>query len=248
MVRPLLTLIAALGVSMGTVGAAEPLKPLRTLVYDVTYSLTVTRREQTSGFGGDPSGMVTSTTIGHGEVVNSISSDDRGKLTVTIVAATQDGGLVADVAFAGKSVEQKPIRVAILSDGRLSYHPGDPLCPEALRLLPFLARGLLTDREIDAGASWSVPATPPATGAAHYRIEHVDGSRAVIGIESTLSLRGPRGFDERTEGTTTYATDLLSPLTLDLNSTARHELPPNQSDTTTMHVAATQVSDSFAHH
>jgi hypothetical protein len=244
----IITAVVALVVTSETARAAEPLKPLRTIVFNVDYSIKVVRREQTSGFGGDPSGGVSSVTQGRGEVENALSSDEHGTLTVAVVAATPDGGLVADVSFAGRTITQAPIRVAILADGRLSYNPNSPLCPEATRVLPFLARGLLTDHQVAVGQSWNVDAVAPATGTATYRVQSVEGPRAVIGIDSSLVLRGPQGFDEHTQGSTTYATDVLSPLRLDLTSIARHTLPPNQSDTTTTHITATQVSDSFQHH
>jgi hypothetical protein len=251
MTRSSLAVVITFGaflVTLGTVRAAEPLKPLRTIVFNVDYSVRIVRREQTSGFGGDPTGGTTSVTQGHGEVENALSNDENGTLTVAIVAATPDGGLVADVSFAGKATSQTPIRVAIFADGQLSYNPTSRLSPEAAGVLPFLARGLLTDHQIAAGESWNVAASAPATGSATYRVQSVDGSRAVIGIESSVELRGPQGFDEHTQGSTTYATDVLSPLKLDLTSVARHQIPPDQSDTTTTHITATQVSDSFQHH
>lgn len=248
MIRPFLALVATLLITAGSAAAADSLKPLRTLVYNVSYSVTVIRREQTSGFGGSALGDSSSTATGHGEVENKLSSDEQGTLTVAVVAASADGGLVTDVSFVGKNTAQSTIRVAITLDGQLSYNPNTPLSAEAARVLPFLARGLLTNHQVAAGESWNVSATEPATGQATYRIVSVEGTHAVIGIDSSLSLRGPRGFDEHTQGTTTYATDVLSPISIDLTSTARHQLPPNQSDTTNSHLVATQVSDSFQHH
>lgn len=237
--RPVVFLAASLFAATGFVRAAEPLKPIRTLVYDVSYSLSVLRLEQTSGFGA---------ASGHGLVENRISADEQGTLTVAVVAASQDGGLVADVTFTGKSTTQPTIRVAIPLNGDLSYDPNQKLSPAAGRLLPFLARGLLTEHQIAPGQTWSVAAAPPETGAANYRVESVDGTRAVISIDSKLALAGPKGFEEHMQGTTTYATDVLAPIRLDLTGTARHEIPPNQSDTSTSHLVATQVSDSFVHH
>lgn len=237
-IRPFLVLIAALVVTAANVRAAEPLKPIRTIVYNVSYALSVLRLEQTAGFGA---------ASGHGLVENRMSSSDEGTLTVAVVAAPQDGGLVTDVTFTGKTTSQPTIRVAIAFDGQLSYDPTQTLFMGAARLLPFLAYGLLTEHQIAAGQSWSVPALSPTTGSSAYRVETVDGTHAVLAIDSKLALGGPRGFDEHTQGTTTYATDVLAPITLALTSTARHEIPPNRSDNTTSHLVATQVNDSFQH-
>jgi hypothetical protein len=246
MVHPFVVVFAAMLIAGAPARAADALKPLRTIVYDVAYSTSVARREQTSGFSNSTlSGSTSSMSSGHGEVERHLTSDERGTLTVAIVAASKDGGLVADVAFAGKSTAQSPVRVAIFADGRLSYNPNTPLCPEALRVLPFLARGLVAEHQMSAGESWSVPFASPASGSTTYTIDRVDGERAVIAIDENMIVRGASSFTEHAEGKTTYATDILSPITLELSSRTRRDVSPQETDTTDTHVLATLVSDSF---
>jgi hypothetical protein len=47
---------------------------------------------------------------------------DRGRLTVDVVAAPEDGRLIVDAAFAGYTADRSPIRIAISTLGDL-----DPL-------------------------------------------------------------------------------------------------------------------------
>lgn len=249
MVRRFGFIFAAMLFAGSPARAADALKPLRSIVYDVAYSTSVARREQTSGFSNSAiSGSTSSVSSGHGEVERHLSSDEHGTLSVAIVAASKDGGLVADVAFVGRSTAQSAVRVAIFADGKLAYNPNTPLCPEALGLLPFLARGLVAERQLSAGESWSIAFAPPASGATTYTVSGVDGERAVIAIDANMTVRGSSGFIQHTEGKTNYATDLLSPITLELSSRTHRDISPEETDTTDTHLLATLVSDSFQRH
>ena len=241
--RRLLAVTLAIGAvcTAAPAGAADPVKPLRVIVYDVSYASTTVRREKTSGF--DANGM-----SGGGSpfVEHRFSSDDAGALTISIVAATPDGGLVADCAFTGKNYTQPTVRVAIFKDGRLSFDPHASLVPEATALLPLLSRGLVADRTIDVASSWSVPAAQPATGETTYKVVSIDGARAKLGIQSAISVKAPPPFTESTTGEMVYTTDVLSPVSLDLHSTVRRTVNGDQSDTVDSYVTAKLRSDTFA--
>lgn len=230
--------VAALAVPAG----AETVHPLRTLVYDVNYTAEVVRHEQTSGFNGSGIGNIAA---GHGAVDRRFGSDDQGRLTIEIVAATPDGGLVADVSYAGK-IAQPRTRVAIFKDGRLSFDPAMPLAPPALRVVPFLARGFVAERDLSPGASWQAEAPAPAVGNLSFRVAHADATVATIEFEGSMVVRGSNGFAETERGSTLYAVDTLAPVQLDFRTTTRRELGTEQSDTTDAHVVAHVVSDSFA--
>ena len=231
--------------------APAPAKSLRHLVYDVSYSAHTTHEVKSSGFNGGyggaaPPGEGSGVAAGGGTASQYMNGDDRGKLTIDIVAATQDGGLVVDTSFAGSATVQPLTRVAIYIDGRLSADPAHPLSPEAARLLPLIARGFIANRDVSPGSSWSIPAPAPAKGSTTYRVQSSDGVRALIAIESVWSMPGPTGFDESDNGVTTYATDLVSPVSYDLTARIHRQLAIDQSMTTSAHVTATLVSDSFA--
>jgi hypothetical protein len=225
---------------------APPAKAFRTIVYDVAYSTITLRREQTSGFGKNIGTGATTSVAGSGAVDRRFTADDRGTLTVAVIAATRDGGLVVDAAFAGKTASHPPVRVAIFKDGGLSYDPNTPLSPAAIRFLPLLSRGLVAEKTIAPGEFWTAAAAAPASGNTTYRVLQVDGERATLGIDAAVSLRGPAGFDEHSEGQTVYATDLLSPLSLDLTSHVRRQISAEQNDTIDSRLVVTLVSDSFA--
>jgi len=230
-----------------------PAKPLRQLVYDVTYTAHTTHEVKSSGFnggyGGGGGGMGETNAgvgAGSGSASQYMNGDDRGKLAIDVIAATQDGGLVVDATFTGTVNVQPKTRVAIFEDGRISADPAHPLAPEAARMLPLIARGFIANRDVAAGSTWSSPVPPPAKGALTYRVQSSDGQRARIAIEGVWSMPGANGFDESDQGVTTYATDVVSPVSYDLTARIHRQLGIDQSMTTSAHLTATLVSDSFA--
>jgi len=237
-----LAVAAALAAPLAAAAAGEPAKPMRTLVYSVQLSTTTKNEEQTSGFTGGGGGS----SMGHGSVARTSEASDDGSLTIEVIGATPDLGLVVDAVFAGKNSHQSAIRVAIFPDGHLSYDPAKQLSVEAARLLPLLARGLLNGRDVAPGTTWKTDAPEPAKGATTYRIIDVHGMQATIGIESDIKVPGPRGYDEQDQGKTTYATDRVCPVIVDLQARSRHSPSADQYVITSMHLTASLVSDSFA--
>jgi hypothetical protein len=236
MLRPLLVLAAVFATASQALALDAPAKPLRTLVYTVDYVGVSVRREQTAGFGAS---------VGHGITERNRDIDEHGKLTVAIIAASQDGGLVADVSYAGSSTVQDTVRVAIFSDGRLSYDPKTPLCVEAATLVPYLARGFAADHAIEAGQSWKTPEAPPATGATTYTVTTVDDPHADISIVANVAVTGPSGFTEQSTGKTTYNVRVQCPLSLDLELITHREISISESDNTRVNFAAKLASDTF---
>jgi hypothetical protein len=223
-------------------GTSPAAKPLRTLVYSVQFSANTTNEEKTSGFDGNN----TFTPYGSGMTKRSSNVDDSGTLTANVIAATPDGGLAIDTAFAGKTGSQPPVRIVVYSDGRLSVPPAAQISPEVPRLLPLLARGIVADRTVAPGESWSIPATPPVKGAYTFHVTGVDGDAATFAIDVDMSAPGPQGFDEHGKATATYDTAKLCPLRYDYTGVSRHSPAMDQYVTTTAHLTATLVSDSFA--
>ncbi|MDP9104534.1 MAG: hypothetical protein M3N49_01250 [Candidatus Eremiobacteraeota bacterium] len=231
--------------------APAPVKVLRHLVYDVTYSARTTHVVKSSGFnsgygGGTPTQSDSGVAAGSGAASQYMNGDDRGKLTIDVIAAPEDGGLVVDTAFSGTANPQPTTRVAVYADGRLSYDPAHPLAPATVRMLPLIARGFIAERDVAAGSTWSVPAPAPAKGSTTYKVQSSDGHLARIAIEGVWSVPGPTGFDESDQGVTTYATDVVSPVSYDLTARIHRELGMDQSATTSAHLTATLVSDSMA--
>lgn len=242
-----LAALAALAVPIPVTAAPDaPVRVLRSLVYDVSYAAHTRHDKKTSGFnGGYGSDAAAPGVSGSGTASVAMDGTDSGRLTIDIVAATQDGGLVVDVLYAGKLNNSPKMRVALFPDGRLSADPTKTLGPEALHILPLLARGFMANRTVQLGATWTVQAPPPAKGATTFRVSGLDGPNATIALEGSISVGGVNGFDESDRGTTTYATDLISPLSYDLNSRIRRQVAADETITTDAHLVATLVSDNF---
>jgi hypothetical protein len=221
-------------------GAAQILAPLRKLVYHVELHLLASDEQAIAR----PTGRRGATTPATVHVQQNV--DDDGTLTVDVVAATADGGLVVDSSFAGRETQQPTIRVAIYADGRLAFDPRSQLSRQSSRVLPLLARGLVANRDVSPGVSWTTATPKPTTGTMTYHVEHVDGDRATLGIEDDTILAGPSGFSEHGHGTTIYATDRLCPLRYDLELVVRRSQRRGRERTENEHLVATLLSDTFA--
>jgi hypothetical protein len=244
--RSLLSVTVLLLAAIAPVVGAEAPKSLRTLVYAIAYAAQTRNEEHTSGFTGKAVGPAI-VAQGNAAVERIADVNDDGTLTIEVIAATSDGGLVVDATFAGKTTNQPPIRVAIFPDGRLSYDPRTPLSVEATHVLPLLARGVIAGRDVSPGSTWTTGVPyPSARGATIYHVTHVDGERAELAIDSEITESGPRGFSERGHGTATYATDRLCPLVYELQAQSRHQPTAEQYVTASAHLTARLVSDTFA--
>ncbi len=249
----LLAVATALAVCSSALAAAAadapPAKPLRTLVYDVVYTAHTLHEQKTSGFNGSMgNGMGGDVGVsgGNGTAAVGLDGDHRGTLTIEVIAATTDAGLVVDCAFSGDVMSSKKARVAIYSDGRLGAAPDAPLGPEAMHILPLLARGFFATAAMTSGATWTAESPPPVHGQTTYKVETVDGNLATIGVDGSMTASGINGFRELDHGTTVYATDLDDPTTLELTTHIERQPSMGELLTTDGHLSVKLVSDTFA--
>lgn len=216
------------------VGAAAPqnpaLTPLRSLVYATALSAETTNEHTTSG----PTASRTS------------DIEDTGTLTISVVAAPRDGGLVVDARFSGERSTQTEVRVSIMADGTLAYDARRPLSIEAGRVLPFLARGFVADRQIGPGATWTVALPRPAHGSTEYTVVAVVGSDATIRITSTIDIAGRDARTEFDRGELVYDTDRLDPKRYDVDTLEYRSPASDRRARTRGHLTARLLSDSFA--
>jgi hypothetical protein len=215
-------------------GASEApafaVQPLRVIVYDVTYMVSTTAQETSSPGTPQRSSLTT----------------DRGKLSVDVVAAPEDGGLIVDAAFAGYASDRSAVRVAISRSGDLSADPGTPVSAAATGILPLLARGLLVGRDVSPGSTWDVAAAAPSRGTITYRVLHSDDQHATLAVAGQVSIRRPDGFDSQSTATVAYDTVRLCPLHYDVTTVVRRQASTSHFVTSTTHLVADLVSDSFA--
>jgi hypothetical protein len=235
--------VLMLVIAPASAARADDIKPLRTLTYDVAYTLSTSQDVRVSGLtGGQPHDMET----GRAAVQRGFNSNDRGTLQIDVIAAPADGTLVVDATYTGRESKQPAIRVVVFSDGSLSYDPKRVLSAQARRVVPLLARGILADHDVSPGSSWTTPFAKPASGTTTYRVSHREDTRATIAIAADFTVPGPSGYEEHDDGTTSYATDVLCPLTYDGRFRVRRQITPEQLESADSHVTATLVSDSFA--
>lgn len=244
-----LGILACIVVPASALAADSAPRVLRALVFDVTYAAHSNHEKKTSGFNGAyaagaPSGGSPGVS-GSGTAAVGLDATDQGRLLVNVIAATADGGLVIDTNYAGKLSNQGWVRVALFTDGRVSADPAKTLDPSVAHVLPLLARSFIANRDVNPGSSWTISAPPPARGQTTYRVTALDGQNATLAVNGSLSVSGVSGFDEVDLGTATYATDMIVPLSLDLNSRIHRQIAIDESVTTTAHLVVTLVSDSF---
>jgi hypothetical protein len=245
--RPLALSIALAAAAAPAARADDTLKPLRTLTYDVAYSVQTTQERLVSNLmGGNPSNGPHTPDVGKGSVSRGFGSNDRGTLRIDVVAAPGDGALVVDAAYEGREARQPALRVAIMPDGALLFDPKRALSAQARRLLPLLARGMIANRDVSPGSSWSIPVSAPAKGATTYHVVHRDDTRADLAITADAVVAGPSGYDEHVDGTATYATDVLCPTAYDIRIRVRQQLTPETLESSDARVTATLVRDTFA--
>jgi hypothetical protein len=235
----LLAFATAMPTVVGAQAAQPPAatgKPLRTLVYSVTFGTRTVNAEKGSGFvnGGTMQGS------GSAETDRVQETADEGKLTVDVIAATADGGLVVDAQFVGRQGDEHPLRVAIYSNGGISYDPSKPLSIEAQRILPMLARGIVAGRDIEPGQTWTIG---PANAAAQFSVTKSDGDLATIKVHRTATPLP--GAQQTEEATSVYDTEKLCPRNYDLVVRLRRPNGPDQELTQTETLHATLFSDTF---
>ena len=243
MLRQVVIALGMLAASASRPAAADPgPAPIRTLVYSVQVSETRRNEEHTSGFRSGGRGA---TTMGSARVDRQSSVSDEGTLTVNVIAATADGGLAVDAAFAGKNSNQPALRIAIFPNGRLAYDPHAELSIATLRVLPLLARGLTAERDVSPGVTWSTAVPNAASGTVAYRVDHVEGERATLAIQPHAVLPGPTGYVEDDVATALYATDRLCPISYHLDAQSHHQPGMDQYVTVSDRLHAQLVSDTF---
>jgi hypothetical protein len=230
-------LLAAFLGALGPARAADaPLKVLRHLKFDLTYGFHSTAETKVSGFGGDVSG--TSTGAG--------PSDERhGTLTADVVAATADGGLVADV-FEEAPVKTATVRFGITAD-KMLFDPSAAIDEEEPEFLHYLARDLIQATDLEIGTTWTEKfSAKQLTGQMTYRVTAIDATNNTIAvaISGESDFTGITPVQTTTSGSLTYDTATSVPEKLSV--TTRSLIHSGQTLTTkSTQLTATLIEDSF---
>ena len=217
-------------------GAADSARPLRTLTFAVELGIvnTYDTPGATLTSGPAPAVVVKGRVIGRPSIVNG-NGDQRsarrmatkGTITVEVMNATDDSGLVADVSENAVERVRPKVRVGITVDGSLLYDPSHApdLSEEEIAVMHWLARGFYGDHPREVGTAWTVDQSSNGrTDVERYRVVARDAERVTLeyGLQEQLERVG--GYAGSREGSLVYDTALSVPLEASFDSVARRQL------------------------
>ncbi len=250
--------VAVLAVGPAPARAADLVEPLRTLIYDVALTIGVVRRTPRSAPGGSAGigsrrASNTSAVIPRGrgagaEDTSAAAVEARGTIAVDVVAATGDGGLVADVSESAPGRTRDKVRLAVSNDGTIFYDPkrADDVTEEELSLARWLARGFYADHPRQPGAAWSVDQSGNGlVTAEHYRVLSAADQRVTLTYALEQRSDGAASFASTRAGSLVYDTGFVVPVKATYEGQTRRQLFEAFDETRTS-VVLTLTADSFA--
>ncbi len=225
-------------VAAGTSGADAQSKPLRTLTYDLEMTVGNVREIRVDAIG----------TAGSGITNTGAALESRGSISVDVIAATADGGLVVDVWENASNRSHAKVRVAIAKSGAVVYDPkqGDNVTVEEYALLGWLGRGFYAAPADPPGTAWDTDATVQGvTGKNHYRVVSVDGDVVKLDCKTEQRASGANSFDMTRTGTLEYDMKMSAPRSANYQE-INHSQRLGHYDTTNVSVSLKLTSDTFA--
>jgi hypothetical protein len=237
--------------------AADLLKPVRTLVYEVALTVGFVHRTPraapstlvTRGIGraSRAQGIVPGSQGGAAEDVTRTAIEARGTIAVDVIAATGDGGLVADVAETAPGRTRAKVRLAVSHDGGVVADPKflSDITEEEVSLARWLARGFYLDHPREAGTGWTVDQS--ANGvviAEHYRVLSAAEKRVTLAYSLEQSDSATSSALTRA-GSLVYDTGFVVPISATYEGQARRQTFEAVDETHTS-VVLTLTADSFA--
>jgi hypothetical protein len=234
--------------------AADPARPLRTLTFDCTVS--VADRRETPGDSrsshivmiGRTSTVVETTPTGSGEITSSTAQDAKGSISVAVLSATDDAGLIVEVAENADQRTRPKVKIALGPDGTLFYDPanGTNLTEEEVALVRWLARGFYGDHPREPGTAWTVDQSANGhVDVEHYRVLSRDHDRVTLNYVLEEKAGGATGYDATREGSLVYDTALVVPVKVTFLSSSRRQIGTTLS-TTRSTITLTLTADSFS--
>jgi hypothetical protein len=234
-------------------GAADTPRPVRTLTF--ACSVSVAERRETPGNAestrivnaGRGSEVMESMPIGNGESDLTARIEAKGSISVDVLSATDDAGLVVEVAESADSRTRPKVRIAVGQDGALFYDPAtsSKLTEEEIAVVRWLARGFYGDHPRDPGTSWAVDQSANGhVDVEHYRVVSHDRDRVTLDYVLDEAAAGANGYNASRAGSLVYDTVLIIPVKANFQSSARRQMGSTLI-TTRSTVALTLTADSF---
>ena len=226
--------------------AVADAKPIRTVVYDVSYSR---REELTIGHfgGGAPMTSTDSAVSGPvgpgGQVTN---TSDVGTITVDVYAVMK-GTVVAVITehWNGKSAPNV-FKGAVNADGSLIGYPPE-MNAVARALLPAFGTHF-SPEGVDlssVGTTWRSIATPPEYDMeTTFSVKRIDGEVVTLNETLTARSKSPHAPDTTETGTIAYKPKILAPISGDLHMRALKS-DENSADEINLNLHFTRASDTF---
>jgi len=257
-VASLLLLAAAIAVPAPARAGDVP-KPLRTLVYKVTLSVEMARHTGRSGLSsvapqrargmaaGGAGAVIPHGRIAGNEATTGAEVSAEGAITVDVVAATEDGGLVADLAETAPGRTRAKVRFAVTSDGSVGYDPkaADDVSEEEIALVRWLARGFYVGHSRDVGATWTIDQSGNGQESAeHYRVLAAGDRRVTLDYAFEQKSGGADSFVSSRSGSLVYDTAFVVPVRAAYEGQTRRQLQAAYDETWTS-VVLTLAADSF---
>ena len=260
MVRPGLAaaVAALLGVAPLGAGAIETARPLRTLTYAVDVKVVNTMDTPggtVAGGGTRPALIVKGRVInqtrpisGSGDQRSGASLATKGSITVDVIQATDDAGLVVDVAEDAVDRVRPKVRVGISSDGALFYDPTNAprLSEEEIAVVHWLGRGFYGDHPTTVGTSWIVDQSANGhTDIERYHVMATEASHVTLGYELEQRMTLSSGYTGTREGSLVYDIAMVVPVKASFESVARRQVGESY-DTLRTSVRLALTADTFA--
>lgn len=234
-------------------------RPLRTLRFTVDVRVTEIRATPGEALHGTrPVVLVKGRMTGGGSSTGTGSSERTvgatlkatGSIDVDVISATDDAGLVVDVAENALERMRPTVRIVLGPDGALFYDPKNAanLSEEEIAVVRWLARGFYGDHPTDPGTAWTVDQS--ANG--HVDIEHYrvvahdvhDAHNVTLDYALEEKVPGATGYAAWREGSLVYDTALIVPLKATFQSEARRHVG-DAYQTTRTSVTLALAADSF---
>lgn len=209
-------------------------KPLRHLRYNVSVGIHTNQRA--TNFNGP---VVT------GNDMSTVS----GSIEADVLGVAPENALVFRISENADNRKEPPVKVGVLTQGRLSVDPKDSanLDDEEMALLSLLGRDVVADHDLSAGNEWKVAHDgASASDSTTYRVVSLVGDSQVnLEVDRIVKVGGAQPFDMTAHGKVLYDYKRSVPLSAQL-SQRTHVGRSDSLTTTDMSFEYHLIEDSLA--
>ena len=208
-------------------------KPLRTIVYKVSYSLL---RNQTSELEISPGAPLDTSVAGR---------EDHGTVTVDIMRADSNGLGVRITELWGDHPRAAAVDGFIAPDGTFAFPPNS-IAIVTGELLPLLGPMFTAGRALDTiGTKWTVDLSGKQKSiSTTYRVAKINADTVTLEKSETIKVAAPRANSVDSSGTISYKPGLHVAISGDITQTAA-ELSINQYSRYTLALHFNRISDTL---